>query len=26
VNAQFEAWLDEARKGQRVEFREAAFR
>jgi hypothetical protein len=26
VNAQFEAWLDEARKGQRVEFREAAFK
>jgi hypothetical protein len=25
VNAQFEAWLDEARKGQRVEFREGAF-
>lgn len=26
VNAQFGAWLDEARKGQRVEFREAAFK
>jgi hypothetical protein len=26
VNAQFEAWLDEARKGQRVEFREGAFK
>jgi hypothetical protein len=25
VNTQFEAWLEEARKGQRVEFREAAF-
>jgi len=25
VNTQFEAWLDEARKGQRVEFREGAF-
>ena len=25
VNAQFEAWLAEARKGQRVEFREGAF-
>ena len=26
VNTQFEAWLDEARKAQRVEFREGAFR
>ena len=25
VNTQFEAWLDEARKGQRVAFREGAF-